>query len=183
MIDYTALSHGQIESKVWLCEELEKRLPDHARIALLGGWYGMTAFLLLSRRQTNIQYIKSYDIDPKVESIADKINNAYVFDDWKFKAFTKDVNQVDLSEFNVVINTSSEHILDKTWFTNLQDQLIVIQGTDQIHDDNEEHDYVFSLEQFELKYPMNILYKGQKTFTYPDKSFNRYMLIGFKLSS
>ena len=137
MIDYTALSHGQIESKVWLCEELEKRLPDHARIALLGGWYGMTAFLLLSRRQTNIQYIKSYDIDPKVESIADKINNAYVFDDWKFKAFTKDVNQVDLSEFNVVINTSSEHILDKTWFTNLQDQLIVIQGTDQIHDDNE----------------------------------------------
>lgn len=183
MIDYTAFSHGQIESKIWLCEELEKRIPDQSRIALLGGWYGLTAFLLLSRRKTSVQYIRSYDIDPKVELIADNINNAYVYEGWKFKAFTQDVNTVDFTEFNVVINTSSEHVLDKTWYNNIKNQLVVIQGTDQIHDDNDTHDYVFSLEQLVEKYPMNVLYKGQKTFMYPEKFFNRYMLIGFKISS
>jgi len=180
MFDYTAFSHGQIESKIWLCAESEKFIPTRAKIALLGGWYGIISLLLFSRRQSSIDYIRSYDIDPTVESIADKINNTWVFDKWKFKAITADVNSVDFSEFDVVINTSSEHILDRSWFDKLTTQLIVIQGTDQIHDDNDDHDYVFDLVQLKDRYPMLNFYEGQREFVYPDKTFNRFMLIGRK---
>lgn len=180
MFDYTAFSHGQIESKIWLCTELEKFIPTRAKIALLGGWYGIISLLLFSRCQSSIDYIRSYDLDPNVESIADKINNAWVYDKWKFKAITADANSLDLSEFDVVINTSSEHIIDRSWFDKLTTQLIVIQGTDQIHDDNDPHDYVFDLGQLKSNYPMLNFYEGQREFVYPDKTFNRYMLIGRK---
>jgi len=180
MLDLTAFSHGQIESKIWLCEELEKFIPIRSKIAILGGWYGLVALLLYARKRASIDYIRSYDIDPSVEPIADKINNTWVFDKWKFKAFTQDANKVDLAEFDIVINTSSEHIIEKQWFEKLTSQIIVVQGTDQIHDDNDFHDYVFNLNQLKVKYPMLNYYEGQKEFVYPDKSFNRYMLIGRK---
>jgi len=180
MLDFTAFSHGQIESKIWLCEELEKFIPIRAKVALLGGWYGLISFLLYTRKRSSIAYVRSYDINPSVESIADMINNSWVFDKWKFKAFTQDVNSVDLSEFDVVINTSCEHIIERTWFDKLTSQIIAIQGTDQIHDDNKIHDYVFDLDQLKTKYPMLYYYEGQKEFVYPDKTFNRFMLIGRK---
>jgi len=180
MLDFTAFSHGQIESKIWLCEELEKFLPPRSKIALLGGWYGILSLLLFSRKNSSIQYIRSYDINPAVEAIADKINNSWLFDKWKFKAFTQDANKVDLEEFDIVINTSSEHIIEKQWFEKLTSQIIVVQGTDQIHDDDEIHDYVFDLDQLKTKYPMSYYYEGQKEFIYPNKTFSRYMLIGRK---
>jgi len=180
MLDYTAFSHGQIKSKMWLCDEIERFLPSPSRIAILGGWYGLVAFLLLTRDVKKIDYIRSYDIDPRVESIADKINNAWVCDKWRFKAITADANDVDLSEFNVVINTSAEHVVSRKWFDNIQDQLVIIQSTDQIHDDNELHDYSFSLTELKQKYAMLSFYEGEIGFEYPDKSFNRYMLIGRK---
>jgi hypothetical protein len=179
MIDYTAFSHGQIKSKIWLCEELEKLLPNPAYVAILGGWYGLISFLLFIRGN-NIQKIRSFDIDPKVENIADLINNTWVCNNWMFKAITADANDIDLNEFNVIINTSAEHILDKKWFEKIHDQLIVIQSTDQIHDDSEEHDYCFSIDQLKQKYKMINFYEGERFFSYPDKTFSRYMLIGRK---
>lgn len=180
MLDYTAFSHGQVKSKIWLCEELEKLLPDPARIAILGGWYGITSFLLFTRGNAKIESVRSFDIDPKVEKVADLINNTWVCNRWKFKAITSDVNKIDLSEFNVVINSSAEHIVDKTWFENIREQLVVVQSTDQIHDDNEEHDYCFSLDQLKTTYKMINFYEGERVFSYPDKIFSRFMLIGRK---
>lgn len=180
MIDFSAFSDGQIRSKLWLCDEIEKFLPNRCRIAILGGWYGLTAFLLLSRGIDKIKEIRSYDLDPKAGPIADNINNAWVCEGWRFKAFTEDANIIDLSGFDVVINTSAEHIIKRTWFENLKDQLIVIQSTDQIHDDNDEHDYCFSLADLKRKYIMTNFYEGEREFVYPDKTFNRFMLIGRK---
>ena len=78
-VESDAWSHGQIESKLWLCQEFEHHhayyLPKN--IAIYGGWYGLTAFLLLTRQHIQIQKIRSYDIDPACEPIADKINNAW----------------------------------------------------------------------------------------------------------
>jgi predicted RNA methylase len=183
MLDFTAFSHGQVESKIWLCERLEPVIPSNSRIAILGGWYGILAFLLLSRRAVDIKHIRSFDIDPKVESIADKINNAWVCNEWQFKAITQDANQVDFSKFDVIINTSAEHIIDKQWFDKITNQLVVIQSTDQIHDDEDDHDYCFSVDQLAKQYPLTNLYRSEKKFTYPDKDFSRFMLIGYKTGS
>jgi hypothetical protein len=183
MIDFTAFSHGQVESKIWLCERLESIMPSNSRIAILGGWYGVLAFLLLSRRAVDIKHIRSFDIDSKVESIADRINNAWVCNGWQFKAHTQDANQVDFSEFDVIINTSAEHIVDRQWFDKITNQLVVIQSTDQIHDDDDDHDYCFSLDQLVERYPLTNLYRSEKKFKYPDKEFSRFMLIGYKTGS
>lgn len=184
MIDFTAFSHGQIESKQWLCETLEpiirERYKCPIKIAVLGGWYGILPFMLFVRNNIAIESVTSFDIDHKANDVADRINNAWLFDKWKFKSHYADANSVDLSNFHIVINSSSEHIVDKTWFKKITDQLLVIQGTDQIHDDNDQHDYVFSVDQLYDRYPLDVIFKGEKSFVYPDKEFNRFMLIGTK---
>lgn len=184
MIDFTAFSHGQVKSKLWLCETLEPIINSNydspINLAVLGGWYGILPFMLFVRGNVKVNQISSYDIDKRVESIADNINNTWLCEEWKFKSYTSDANHVDLENFDVVINTSSEHILEKNWFARLTNQLVVIQGTDQIHDDNDPHDYCFSLEQLIDKYPMKKLFQGEMKFSYPDKEFTRFMIIGFK---
>ncbi len=181
MVNKDAWSSGQIRSKQWLCEILEPIIAtkcNHApKIALLGGWYGMTAFLLLSRNNIDIKYIRSFDLDPKCESIADMINENWVFDSWKFKAMTDDVNVIDFSEFDVIINTSTEHIDNTLWFDKLHnDQIIAIQSNNMPHDD---HIFVMeTLQDFEDKFPLNSLYSGELKIEYPTWDFSRWMNIG-----
>ena len=186
-VNSDAWAHGQIESKLWLCQKLEEHhayyLPKD--IAIYGGWYGLTAFLLLSRGHIEIKKIRSYDIDPACEPIADKINNTWELQDWKFKAFTADCNDIiwtQDSEWmpNIIINTSTEHFVKDTWWTNILDNMfIVLQGTNM-----EEDDHVArcdTLDDFSARFPMRTLYfAGTKRFAYPNKTFDRFMLVGKK---
>ena len=57
--------------------------------------------------------------------------------------------------------------------------MVALQGNDMIHDD---HVVVSTtLEEFAEEYPLTeTLFAGQKTFTYPDWSFVRFMVIGIK---
>lgn len=184
MIDFTAFSHGQVISKQWLCEIAEpiirEKYSKPVKIAILGGWYGVLGFMLFTRNNIQIDSISSYDIDDKACTIADKVNNAWLFEKWRFKSVVSDVNDIDLSKYDVVINSSSEHIIDRQWFERITTQLLIIQGTDQIHDDNDPHEYVFSTDQLLKHYPIRSLFTGTKNFVYPDKEFNRYMIVGFK---
>ena len=93
-IEFDAWSSGQIGSKIWLCEELEHLLmPDQPlTIWILGGWYGILSFLLLSRGTLPIEQIRSFDIDETCEAIADNINKLWLIDNWKFKAITENIN-------------------------------------------------------------------------------------------
>jgi hypothetical protein len=124
-------------------------------------------------------YLKGFDIDPECESIADMINNNYVFKEWKFKAHTADCNTF-ISDADLIINTSSEHFETMDWFDNIKlGTRVIIQGNDMDHDDHVVHSD--SLEKFIKQYPLSeIDYQGELEFVYPDWSFNRYMLIGKK---
>ena len=56
--------HGQLKSKVWLCEELAK--VTHAttnKIVIFGGWYGILATMLFNSK-LGVRNIRSIDIDP-----------------------------------------------------------------------------------------------------------------------
>jgi len=63
----------------------------------------------------NIALFRSIDIDPEVEKIANTINNLWERQDWKFKALTEDANDFQYSpdDFNLIINTSIEHMDSK----------------------------------------------------------------------
>ena len=185
-----AWSHGQITSKLWLCDKLEhltieRRAWQFNNIWIYGGWYGMTAFLLFTRGKMKIKSVRSFDIEPQCEKIADIVNNNWVIDEWKFKAFTEDVNDNLLKRYaipDIVINTSCEHMIENKWFDQIPSGMIVaLQSTDQEHDDDEEHDLVYSLAEMVDKYPLSTTwFKDEIKFEYPDKKFKRYMIIGIK---
>ena len=190
-VNQDAWSSGQIGSKIWMRERLIEIMRGNEyewwnlqKIAILGGWYGMSAFLLLSDpvMPVFIDHIRSYDIDPTCEPIADMINENWVFDSWKFKAMTGDVDEIDFSDFDIIINTSTEHMSSNKWFDNLNnEQLIVIQSNNMPHDD---HIHTLNtLEEFEKEFPLNSLYSGQLDFHYETWEFSRWMNIGTKYDS
>ena len=72
-MDWDSFSHGQIQSKLWLCQELERHLPQNARVAILGSWHNVLAFMLLTRGADRYQTIVGIDLDKKVQKVADKL--------------------------------------------------------------------------------------------------------------
>lgn len=180
MINKDAFSSGQIGSKIWLCEELEKLDWQSNLTYIYAGWYGLTAFLLLSRGKFQVNKIRSLDIDPACESIADMMNENWVWQDWKFKAFTQDCNNFEGQYGDLVINTSTEHFDSMQWFDRLPSGTrVILQGNNMPHNDHVIHSN--TLDEFVNHYPLSsIAYTGEKEFVYPAWSFKRYMVIGIK---
>lgn len=174
-----AFSSGQISSKLWLCEELERTRWTSNETAIYGGWYAVTAFLLLSRTKFKVHKIRSYDIDASCEPMADLLNENWVWQDWKFKAVTADCNEIKI-DADLIINTSTEHFNTKSWFDNIDyGTRVVLQGNNMTHDDHVV--YSENLQQFINHYPLTkIRYSGQMDFEYPSWSFTRFMVIGIK---
>jgi len=179
-IDQDAFSSGQIGSKIWLCEELERLYDRIDEIWIYGGWYGLTAFLLRSRNNINVKKIRSIDVDPNCEVVADMVNEYWKWQDWQFKSVTMDCNTVVPTRVDLIINTSTEHFESLEWFNQIpKGTAVALQGADMPHLD---HVFDFqNLTQFEQTYPLNtVAFSGVKNFNYPEWSFNRFMLIGIK---
>jgi hypothetical protein len=179
-VNKDAFSSGQIGSKIWLCEELEKLNWSSHLTYIYGGWYGVTAFLLLNRGKFHVDKIRSLDIDPACEQVADMINENWVWQEWKFKAFTQDCNNFEGQYGDLVINTSTEHFDSMQWFDRLPTGTrVILQGNNMPHDDHVIHSN--TLDDFVNHYPLSTInFKGEKNFVYPNWSFTRYMVIGIK---
>lgn len=128
---------GQIDSKAWLVNVLNSIINcnDSKNVYVFGGWIGLLSNMLLTNSSWNIGKIRSIDIDPWCESIADVLNTDYVSQAWKFKAVTADMGEFsyDWDLFpDIVINTSSEHVDQNTydcWWDKIPcGSFIVIQG-------------------------------------------------------
>jgi hypothetical protein len=178
-VDKDAFSSGQIGSKIWLCEELERTGWQSEKTYIYGGWYGITAFLLLSRGKFDVKKIVSIDLDEQCEPVADMLNEYWVWQEWKFKAITGDVGLI-IPTGDLVINTSTEHFDDMNWFHNIpKGTRVAFQGNNMPHYDHVVHSE--SLEDFISQYPLSdIIYTGSKEFVYPDWNFTRYMIVGTK---
>src|SRR5579859_6531762 len=94
VVDPTAFSHGQIVSKLWLCDELnELWWPDRPLIIwVYGGWYCVTNLLLRTRNfGMEVGNVCAFDIDPAATENARMINNTWECEG-QFRAFTLDCN-------------------------------------------------------------------------------------------
>lgn len=181
--DPTAFMSGQVISKLWLCEELEPILRERFEHApdvwILGGWYGMTSFLLQSR-EAHVVHVTSFDADPQATAGARVYNEAFLHLN-TFQAVTQDVHTLDYSASpDVIINTSAEHMPDRSWFSAIPaGKLVVIQTNNMPHDD-----HVFAhqcVEELEKEFPLSTkIFAGDLPFYYDDWSFKRFMLIGIK---
>jgi hypothetical protein len=187
-MDYSAFSHGQIQSKLWLCENLEKIIPANSNIVILGSWYNILSFLLLVRKPNFYHKITGIEINKNNIEISNKICDAFIINKKVVFNIEADVNNIDLNQFDVIICTSTEDIQDDIWFQKIPKNKIVCLQTLNV-DPNTAKKYEFwnivnpnyNMEDFIKKYPMNeIQFQGEKEFDYGDLKYNRYMIIGKK---
>ena len=189
-------SRGQLESKLWVLRELEKITNNLGTVFLCAGWYGTLATMLFESSKIHLDKIRSFDIDENCWRIAETFNKPWVMDDWKFKAITQDIHNINFVEHtyktlrsngterelfdkpNTIINTSCEHIKNwnKWWAGIPKGKMCVLQSND--YKELPEHiNCVDDIEHFKSIAPMTTyLYEGDLILG----KYTRYMLIGIK---
>jgi hypothetical protein len=189
-----AFSWGQLKSKRWLIDELEKLDLDLGTVFLCAGWYATLAAMLFEST-CKIEKIRSFDIDSTCSEVADIINKNTVLNNWKFKASTFDIlkmtyplsyttlrsnkTEVELSDDPAtIINTSCEHIEDfDLWYDKIPLGKIVILQTNNYFEIEDHVNCSTTLEEFSTTTPMStVLYQGELQLP----KYTRFMRIGIK---
>lgn len=172
-----AFWRGQIQSKEWLIEEfnkLRKHTKEWPSIDIHGGWVGVLASMLFQSNMY-IGNIRSIDIDPECESIANRMNQLEL-EAGKFRAVTADMCNLR-SDADVVINTSCEHITQDQydlWLSGMpHGSLFILQSNNY---NIPEHVRIASnLEEFKEQSGLDqILYAGELSLP----MYTRFMIIG-----
>ena len=162
-------SEGQLMSKSWLLQHVSG-LTNIQNIIVCGGWFGFLARALWE--QNNSLNVTSIDTNPIATTVAGHI----LYN--KGSALLADMNQIDYSSFDCVVNTSLEHIAStKAWLELIPSQTtVVVQSNDAfyIKDHVNCHKSVEELvEELSLQ---KILFAGALPFP----MYKRLMVIGVK---
>ena len=165
---------GQLNSKKWLINELEKLFwLDDITVDIHGGWVGVLASMLF-QSNIGITHINSIDIDPVCAPIATMMNKGEEIEG-RFHAHIADMCTFR-SHADVIINTSCEHITQEEydlWLSGLpHNSIIVLQSND--YDIPEHVRFVDSLEEFKKQSNLNIIYAG----SLDTELYTRWMIIG-----
>lgn len=176
-MDLSSFSHGQIKSKIWLAENLEKYLGKN--IAILGSWYNLTAFILKTRGYKGT--ILGIDKDPSVKEIANLICSCWYIAG-EIDNITGDATEIPLTH-ETIINCSSEH-MSAEWYNNVSPGCLVCIQSSNIVDEKDPWFVVnpsTTIESFAEKYQMSqTLFLDTLRIQYSDWGYDRYMLIGYK---
>ncbi len=169
---------GQLQSKSWLVNTLKQYMDKPSNVYIFGGWIGILASMMFQHLPVN--KIRSIDLDPWCEKVADTINKPYEMDKWRFKAITEDMSSYDYDwgiTSDVVVNTSSEHVDQSTydkWFSMIcPGSLVVVQGNN-FFDCSEHIRCSQNLNDFEN---MNNVYDPLFTGQFHTDKYTRYMSI------
>lgn len=179
-----SMNQSQLESKLWIIQELIKLEIKPKRVAILAGWYSQYIIPLLIEH--GVEFIYNFEIDRDAKDISYKFNKRYK-DQEKYECHITDImfKEIEGKEknhgaFDVLINTSCEHMFPMRRFRELNKKLsgnpiYVLQSTNE--DKYEDHINCVSgpeelAEQAEL---INVVYSGTKVL---DNGMNRFMVIG-----
>jgi hypothetical protein len=171
-----AFNHKQVACKLWARDRLFDSLGGRfARIAILGGWYGVLAAMLLEDRRFEVGSVASFDIDAAVAEVAITLNREAGD---RFRATTADMYAIDYAglQSDLVVNTSCEHIADLgAWLGLLPKGTNVLLQSNDYFREPTHINCVESAEAFARQAGLASLgYCG----TLPMKKYNRFMLIG-----
>ena len=181
----SATSVAQLESKLWIIDELKSLNISPNVVGLLGGWYSnfLTPLLLTN---LGVSFVWNFEIDQDVKTISYKFNREYK-EESKYQCHNTDVMFKEIwrkeekgGPFDTIINTSCEHMYPMRKFRNLNnrfagDPLYVLQSTDD--DRYDDHiNCVSSPEELAKQADFTeVLYSGTKIL---DSGMNRFMVIG-----
>lgn len=169
---------GQVNSKVWLVENLESMANAYPKdIIIHGGWNGVLASLLFNSRLLLIRQIVSLDIDPACEEIARTINKRQEIEG-RFKAIT--ANMTDYKyDADIVINTSCEHITQEEynqWLENVPSKSLIVLQSNNYTGLKEHVRCASSIDDFIQQSNIKPIFKG----FFDTPKYQRYMIIGKK---
>lgn len=193
VIDF--LSDGQVQSKMWVVNEVASLPLDLGVAYLCGGWYGSLALFLI---ENGIPFhsFRSFDIDNRATLFAEDLLRPRVVGGWQFKATTKDILDIDYSRHqyetlrydgtivevdeipDTIINTSCEHIVRfDDWYNLIPKGRLVILQNNNFRDIEDHVNCVSSNEEFADMTPMTeVLYEGELSLPL----YSRYMRIGYR---
>lgn len=167
---------GQVYSKLWLIENLEKFVENKPNcIAIYGGWNGVLSALLFNSG-IPIKHITSIDVDDTCEDTARTLNKRYEMQG-RFSAITANMCNYS-TDADIIINTVCEHITQQehnSWLDNQSKQsLIVLQSNNY---EIPEHIRVArSLCEFANQSQLKIVYEDFLELSL----YTRWMLFGYK---
>lgn len=172
----TVFSKGQVSSKIWLSEILNKFSHTYKNIVLIGGW--MTHHSLYLK---DITYEKLYSVDPdeNINDLARSFNpTVYISNNDVIDIIDHDGSfnfNGDMIVPDLVINTSAEH-MSSDWLDMIKPETsVLIQSND--HDIKEHVNYCLHLRDFLEKYKLTkILYRGELQLP----KFKRFCIFGKK---
>jgi len=190
-------SRGQIQSKLWLINELKKCKVDLGTVYLCAGWYATLATMLFESGM-KVDKIRSFDIDPSCVDIAETFNKPWFVDNWRFKAVTKDIMHITYDEHwweswsnannrmskpildipDTIINTSCEHIPNfAEWYAKIPDGKLVVLQSNNFYEVEEHVNCVKDIKEFgNMARMTGPLYAGELELP----KYKRFMLIGYK---
>jgi hypothetical protein len=194
-IDKDCFSRGQLQSKLWLVDELKKCDVELGTVFLCAGWYATLATMIFESGIV-VDKIRSFDIDPSCEPIAKIFNKPWLIQDWKFQVATEDIHDIDFNihtykvtradetneELNdspdTIINTSCEHIENfEEWYAKIPDGKLVILQSNNFFEVEEHINCSKTLADFSKSAPMKkTLYSGEIEL----EKYTRFMCIGIK---
>lgn len=164
---------GQLKSKEWLITNLRKNVKKVVSIDIHGGWVGVLASMLF-QSDIYVTKIRSIDIDPTCESIANMMNKKEEIAGM-FRAVTADMCAIR-SDADVIINTSCEHITQDQydlWLSGMpHNSLLVLQSNN--YDIPEHVRTAKDLEEFKTQCGITVLWSGELELPL----YKRFMVIG-----
>jgi len=170
---------GQVNSKVWLIEQLTKVYKAHyskSNIVIFGGWNGVLSNLLFNS-DMSIRHITSVDIDPVCEETACTVNKRQEIEG-RFTAVTADMCDYS-SPANIIINTSCEHVTQEQyeqWLSNQPDDAIFVIQSNNYFELPEHIRCATDADDFMRMSKIKPLWRGE----FETPKYTRYMIIGKK---
>jgi hypothetical protein len=159
----------QIQSKAWLIDHVKKNVKDQSsRILVIGSWIGFTSLCLYHLGYKNILEV---DPDIRLEDFSKHLNRF----NSSFCHASVDVNHLNDFKFDVIINTSCEHIKNNHWFDSIDKESLIILQSNNL--EGYDHTNICKdIEDMKTKYPMELLYSGTLNLD----NYKRFMLVGKK---
>ena len=126
-----SMNQSQLESKLWIIQELIKLDIKPKRVAILAGWFAQYTVPLLYDNFESIVRIENFEIDRDVKKISYKFNKRYKEEGYAVRIknvmfnpiWKKQKTELDKEfltrYFDTIINTSCEHMYSMSKFREL----------------------------------------------------------------
>ena len=182
-----AWSHGQMTSKLWMCEIIEQEFHQDFSLDLwvFGSWYALLPVLLLCRSNISIRSLSLFDLDLEALRVSRGL-----LENWICQGLPVKFRQIDCLQLrgnedffasppDLLVNSSCEHFESHGWLNSVPKGVqLLLQSTDMHHFTHINSPSSLTDFKCQMEPLMEISWAQEKEFKYPDQCFNRYALFG-----